>query len=128
LGIKKTYRWNRRTLTFAHLERWDAPEFRSLTLQFVKVAKIWDSSCSYETEKTHLEEEHIHILRMILNYFDSIGAGIRFGLLDKKMCYEVMAVNIEWYSRWAKAFMLVLKQANTGCGVWGDFGATAGAE
>lgn len=107
LQIRKTNLWNRRKYTLDEITRWDDPSFREKRKSVTSIADLFTTNPpSYETVSGQLTIDHLDTLRQVLNYFDSLGAGIRFGLLDDKMCHETLAVNVDRYFTWAKPYVL----------------------
>ena len=107
LQIRKTNLWNRRKYTMDEISRWDDSTFRDRRRLLNSVADPFESNPpSYESVADKLTSEHLDTIRLILNYFDGLGAGIRFGLLDTKMCHETLGINLDRYFTWAKPYVL----------------------
>ena len=107
LQMRKTYLWNRRKYTLDEITRWDDSEFREKRKVLLRIADPFTANPpTYESVSEMIKIDQLDILRQILNYFDGLGSGIRFGLLDDKMIHETLSVNVNRYFNWAKPYIL----------------------
>ena len=110
LQMRNAHLWNRRKASFDYMNEWDLPEVRAVRARVMRVADPFDPQQTYSTKEELLTEEHRDAIRMVLNYFDSTGSGIRLGILDEKICHETMAANVYHYFRWARPYVLTMRE------------------
>lgn len=111
LQIRKASLWNRRKYTLDEIARWDDVVFRQKRKALNNVADPFEMAPGpYQEVAENLTIDHLDTVRQVLNYFDSLGAGIRFGLLDDRMCHETLGINVDRYFNWAKLYLLEMRK------------------
>ena len=128
IGVFFAYRWNRKKSAFDTLNSITLGKFLDIRDELESLIDPYNDKTDYlndrvkfknenklikadqsETNYSYTKKNKFNLIRDVLNTFDLISTGVKYGVIDEEIAYEQLRFVMFAYWRWSRPYILLAR-------------------